>query len=98
MEHLVLVSNHRHMRPMHAVLERHKIGIMDKYRGIWIKQDDLPEILTVMRSEPSCQQGGEAEWDVLCDGSNIHNTVWFTEYLELFDLKEMPEEMLNERA
>ena len=82
----VLVRDGHHMRPMLAILIRHNLGSLDQYgRGRWISEKDLPAILDAIRCDPTARRGGTAEDMWLCQGTNRHNAVWFSEFRDLFN-------------
>ena len=77
-----LIRNGRHMRPMLAVLERNGLGSVDALkdgtsRGRWITEADLPAIRAAIIKEGCSFNDGDA----LCDGANIHNTVYFRDFV-----------------
>lgn len=88
MKKSVLVRNGRHMRPMLAVLQRYDVGEHDQYnRGRWIRESDLPRIYEGMMYDPTPYASHKAP-DPFVIGTNIHNTVSYHEFEELFTEKE----------
>lgn len=84
----VLIRNGRHQRPLLAVLKRYSIGSADQYgRGLWISAVDLPAIKEGMLSDKSCIIG-DAEGTPIVNGSSIHNSVWYTDFVELLQKTE----------
>lgn len=78
------IHNGKHMRPMHAILTRYGIGKTNPYTGaIIISEADLPAIRAAMLSDKTCIIG-DAQGTPLVDGSNSHNSVWYTDFESLF--------------
>lgn len=79
---MTLVRYGRHQLHMAKVLDRYGIGKKDKYdRGIWISEADLPAIKAGMQAQRNKIEGCG---DIAVPGTNIHNWVYYHQYVDLF--------------
>ena len=68
---------------MATVLKRYGIGTDDKYdRGIWISPADLEAIKEGMMAQRNKIVGCG---DVAVPGTNIHNWVYYSQFVRLFE-------------
>lgn len=82
MSERVLVHRYRHQGPMWGALDRYGIGHPDENgRGIWITEEDLPEINLRMKGDPTRIEAGGR---LFVQGTNKHNHVEAGDFKRLF--------------